>query len=173
MAPEQDPPLTLEFLARTRPLSVTATALLGLQVAGNLYEEIVTNPQAVAHPRPGALPGELETGSPVFFYMPWVAIGAGAAVLLRARHGAAAPRHVRRAWNAALVCLGVVATTKTALITRVNPLFRDPDQNPEHLRHQAQIWGVANAMAIAAGAAALALLTAVRRLPTTVAEEAR
>src|SRR3954452_9074579 len=109
MTSQLDPPLTPEFLARTRPLSVVATALLTLQVTGNLYEELVTNPQAAIDPRPGALPGALEVGSPLFFYMPWVAIGLGAAVALRWRHGAAAPRRMRRAWNAALACLGVVA----------------------------------------------------------------
>src|SRR3954454_7484309 len=113
--PDDEPPVTAEFLARTRPLSVAATVLLGLQVAGNLYEEVVSNAHAIADPRPGALPGELEAGSPLFFYMPWVAVGAGCAAALRVRHGAAAPRRVRRSWDGALGCLAVVAV-KAALI---------------------------------------------------------
>lgn len=163
--PHDDPPLTPEFLARTRPLSVAATALLTLQVTGNLYEEAVTNIQAITRPRPGAMPGELEAGSPVFFYMPWVAIGAGCAATLRIRHGAAAPKRVRRSWNGALACLCIVAAAKIPLVVTINPLFRDPKQDPELLRARARLWAWGNGLAVLAGGTAIALLTSARRLP--------
>jgi hypothetical protein len=79
-----------ELLERTRLLSATLMALLCMWLFGNLYEELVTNLQLIASPRPGTLVGEFAMGSPVYYYLPWtplcVVLQPGGVVGVRQRH---------------------------------------------------------------------------------------
>ncbi|GLW08100.1 hypothetical protein Misp01_32300 [Microtetraspora sp. NBRC 13810] len=151
------------LLRRTSALSVCITALLCMWLFGNLYEAIVWNPQLIADPRPGSLVGEFAAGSPVYYYLPWTPVSLVLAVVLRARFGRDAPPRVRRAWNAALGCLALGVFTKVALITRVNPTFRDAAVPAEVVRGQAVLWAFGNGLVIAVVTVAVVLLTAWRR----------
>ena len=53
------------LLRSTRWITISAVVLLSFQLYGNLYEEIVSNVRAIAHPVPGQLVGPLEPGSPL------------------------------------------------------------------------------------------------------------
>jgi hypothetical protein len=55
-------------------LTVVATVFLAQNVFGNLYEQNAAL-RSLVDPTPGALIGELELGSPLYYYMPWVLIG--------------------------------------------------------------------------------------------------
>lgn len=158
--------VTVEFLQRTRVLSVTATVLLSMWLFGNLYESIVWNPRLIADPRPGLLVGELAAGSPVYYYLPLTPVGVVLAVVLRVRFGAVAPSPVRRSWNAALVLLFVALAVKLVLITQVNPVFRDPAESAQTVREYALWWAGGNGVAVLTVAAALVLLTWWRRPAT-------
>jgi hypothetical protein len=159
----RDGQVTVEFLHRTRVLSVCATALASMWLFGNLYEAVVWNPQLIADPRPGSLVGEFAVGSPVYYYLPWTPVSVILAVILRLRFGAIAPPHVRRAWNGAIGCLIFAVLTKVFLITRVNPTFRDPTVSSQVVHDQAVVWAFGNGIAVVAVAAAVVLLTVWRR----------
>ncbi|RCG31706.1 hypothetical protein DQ384_09180 [Sphaerisporangium album] len=133
---------------------------------GNLYEELVTNPQLIANPRPGTLVGAFAVGSPVYYYLPWAPFCVVLAVVLRLRFGHSAPARVRRAWNGAIGSIAVGVVTKMILITQVNPVFRDPALSPEFVHNRAVWWAFGNGIAIIAVATALVLLTSSRRPPT-------
>ncbi|MCP3805276.1 hypothetical protein NLX83_39025 [Allokutzneria sp. A3M-2-11 16] len=156
--------MEIEVLRRTRKLSVALTALLGMWFFGNLYEQIVWNPQLLADPRPGSLVGELAWGSPVFYYLPWVPITFIAAAALRVRFGAAVPAGVRRAWNLGLGALAVGLAIKVVLVTRVNPVFRDAAATSAQVHDNAVVWAFANGVVVLAVAAALYFFTAWRRV---------
>lgn len=152
---------TASLLRRTRRLTVAVVVLLSIQLFGNLYEQLVTNVQTYADPRPGSV-GELDPGSPLFFYLPWVPLGLVLAVVLVAQLHRAAPAHVARRGRWALAALVVAVLAKAALISRVNPEFRREDIAVEEIQSLAVMWGVGNGIAVIAVAVALVLLTSWR-----------
>lgn len=166
MAEQQDPGKAsasgidgLLLLQRTRRLTVLTVVLLSVQLAGNLYEEVVTNVLALTRPLHYIWPDEFEPGSPVYFYIPWAAVGIVLAVVLAARLQRLAPARIaRHAW-VAIGLLGVNLAAKAFLIANVNPHFRDPNALPDEIRRFAVIWGVGNGIAILTVAAAIVLLT--------------
>lgn len=152
---------TASLLRRTRRLTVAVVVLLSIQLFGNLYEQLVTNVQSYADPRPGSV-GELDPGSPLFFYLPWVPIGLVLAVVLVVQLHRRAPAHVARRGRWALGALAVAVAAKAALISQVNPEFRREDIAAEEIQSLAVIWGVGNGIAVIAVAVALVLLTSWR-----------
>ena len=152
----------LTLLRSTRRLTVVVVVLLAVQLSGNLYEQVVTNVEMLAAPAVQGLVGELDAGSPLFFYLPWVPIGLVLSVVLVARLRAQAPADVARRAQAALVALGAAVAAKAALISQVNPQFRDPTNDPGTLRDAAVIWAIGNAIAIIAVATAIVLLVSWR-----------
>jgi hypothetical protein len=153
------PTAPLELLRRTRALTATTAALLAVQLYGNLYEQLVGNVATLAAPRPGALVGALAPGSPVYYYLPWVPLGVVLVVVLARRlPRLGAPPWVVRRLRRAVVAVGVAVAVKAALITRVNPLFRDPTVDAASLRGWAVTWAIGNGVAILAVATALVLL---------------
>jgi hypothetical protein len=52
-------------------LSRLVVPLLSMWFFGNLYEQVVWNPQLLADPRPGSLVGVFAAGSPIYYYLPW------------------------------------------------------------------------------------------------------
>ncbi|WP_344870290.1 hypothetical protein [Allokutzneria multivorans] len=156
--------MEIEVLRRTRALSVALTALLCMWFFGNLYEQIVWNPQLLADPKPGSLVGEFAAGSPVFYYLPWAPITFVAAVALRVKFGAAVPETVRKKWNWGLGALGVGLAVKVMLVTRVNPVFRDATATSAEVHDNAVIWAFSNGVVVLSVAAALHCFTAWRRV---------
>lgn len=96
------------LLRRTRRLTVVVVLLLSVQLFGNLYEQLVTNVQTYTDPHPGSI-GEVEPGSPLFFYLPWVPIGLVTSVVLVIHLHRLAPRPVARRGRWALASLGVAS----------------------------------------------------------------
>ena len=145
------------LLQTTRPLSTTAAAFLAAQLFGNLYEEVVGNPATIAAPHVGALVGELAPGSPLYYYLPWAPLGVVLTAILAVRLSRlTAPTWVRRHVQRALAALIIAITAKTALITTINPRFRDPNSTTEAVRGWAITWAFGNGITILAVAAALA-----------------
>lgn len=146
----------VSLFRRTRGLTAVAVGLLALQLFGNLYEEVVTNPAVIADPLPGRSVDELAPGSPLYYYMPWVAVGVAVVVALFVR--------VRRSGQSGsdlMMALGgvvVTAAAKVVLITSVNPTFRDPLVAPNDLRATAIVWGIGNGVAILAVGFAIAMI---------------
>lgn len=151
----------VDLLRSTRRLTIAVVVLLSVQLFGNLYEEVVTNVATYARPRTGAV-GELEAGSPLFFYLPWVPVGLVLAVVLVVRLNRHAPRVVARRGRWALAFLVVAVAAKAVLISQINPQFRREDIALEHVSSLAVQWGVFNAVAIVAVAMALLLMTSWR-----------
>ncbi len=139
--------------------SKLVTALLCMSLFGNLYEQIVWNPQLLADPRPGSVPGVFAAGSAVYYYLPWAPLGIVLAVVMRVRFLTTAPDRVKRAWNVALGCLAVGIAVKLLLITRVNPVFRDPAATRDHVYDTAVLWAFGNGVAVLTFAAAVLLIT--------------
>ena len=152
---------TVALLRRTRWITISAVVLLSFQLYGNLYEEIVSNLRAIAHPVPGQLVGPLEPGSPLYFYLPWVPIGLVLAFVLtwRLRH---APRWITRRLRAACWALLLAVAVKVYLIGWVNPTARDATASAATTRDSAILWAVPNGVAILAVATALILLVSWR-----------
>lgn len=140
-------------------------ALLSMWLFGNLYEQIVMNPQLLADPRPGSLVGTFAPGSVVYYYLPWVPLGVVLAIITRVRLHRSSPDRVKRTWNAALGCLAVALVVKVLLITRVNPVFRDPTVTRDVVHDNAVIWAFGNGVAVLTVAAALLLITSHRAQP--------
>jgi hypothetical protein len=134
---------------------------------GNLYEELVTNLQLIANPRPGTLVGEFAVGSPVYYYLPWTPLCVILLVILRVRFGRSAPARVRRAWNGAIGFIAFAVIAKVFLITQVNPVFRSLAVSSEVVHNRAAWWAFGNGIVIIAVAAAVVLLALCRR-PDTV-----
>lgn len=134
------------------------TGLLCMSLFGNLYEQIVTNPQLLADPRPGTVVGVFAAGSPVYYYLPWVPLGLVLAVVVRVRMPDTTPQRAKRAWNAALGCLAVGVAVKILLITLVNPVFRDPAATRDHVHDTAVLWAFGNGIAVLTFAAAILLI---------------
>jgi len=152
---------TVALLRRTRWITISAVVLLSFQLYGNLYEEIVSNLRAIAHPVPGQLVGPLEPGSPLYFYLPWVPIGLVLAFVLtwRLRH---APRWITRRLRAACWALLLAVAVKVYLIGWVNPTARDATASAATTRDSAILWAVPNGVAILAVATAVILLVSWR-----------
>jgi hypothetical protein len=147
------------LLRATRPVSTTAAAFLALQLFGNIYEEVVSNPANIADPRVGGLVGELAPGSPLYYYLPWAPLGVVLAGILAVRLSRlGAPVWVRHRVRWAGAALGVAVVAKVVLISSVNPRFRDPGSTVEAVRSWAAVWAFGNGVAILAVAAALTLL---------------
>jgi F0F1-type ATP synthase membrane subunit c/vacuolar-type H+-ATPase subunit K len=119
---------------------------------GNLYEQIVWNPQLLADPRPGSLVGVFAAGSPIYYYLPWGPLGVVLAVVTRA------PRP-------ALGCLAVSVAMKVLLITQVNPVFRDPAVSREVVHDNAVLWAFGNGVVVLTVAAAILLVQRAQRSP--------
>ncbi|WP_439659264.1 hypothetical protein ACSHWB_43935 [Lentzea sp. HUAS TT2] len=126
--------------------------LLCMWLFGNLYEQIVWNPQLLADPRPGSLVGVFAAGSPVYYYLPWGPLGVVLAV-------------VTRAPLPALGCLAVSVVMKVLLITQVNPVFRDPAVSREVVHDNAVLWAFGNGVVVLTVAAAILLVQRARRSP--------
>ena len=157
------------LLQTTRPLSTTAAAFLAVQLFGNLYEEVVGNPATIAAPHVGALVGELAPGSPLYYYLPWAPLGVVLTAILAVRLSRlTAPTWVRRRMQRALAALIIAIAAKTALITTINPRFRDPNSTTEAVREWAITWAFGNGITILAVAAALALLLSWRARILTI-----
>lgn len=157
------------LLSSTRRLTVAATVLLGFQLYGNLYEEVVGNPAAIARPTPGALVGPLSPGSPLFFYLPWVPVGIVLVFVLAFRARRAGPPWVARRLTGACCALLVAVAVKVYLIGWLNPTARDAGIPVDVVRATAIQWAVFNGIAILAVATALVLLLSWR---TTYIERA-
>jgi hypothetical protein len=123
---------------------------------GNLYEQVVWNPQLLADPRPGSLVGVFAAGSPVFYYLPWAPIAVVLAVITRA------PRP-------ALGLLAVSVAAKILLITQVNPVFRDPAGSREDVHSHAVLWAFGNGIVVITVAAAILLIQRAQRTPASPA----
>jgi hypothetical protein len=147
----------IDLLRDTRRLTIAVTVLLTVQLSGNVYEELVTNVRTYAEPRPASV-GELEAGSPLFFYLPWVPLGLVLAVVLVVRLHRLAPPSVARRGRWALASIAVAVTAKAYLIAQVNPEFRRTDIPLDEVRDNAVVWGIVNGMAIIAIAVAMTLL---------------
>ncbi len=162
------------LLRHTRALSTAAAACLALQLFGNVYEQVVPNLANLTDPRVGGLVGALAPGSPLYYYLPWAPLGVVLVAVLAARLGRlGAPRWVVRRVRAALGVLAVAVVAKVALITTVNPRFRDPDATVESVRSAAVTWAYGNGVAVVAVAAALVLLLSWRaRLVDTATDTA-
>ena len=106
--------------------------------------------------------GELDPGSPLFFYLPWVPIGLGLAVVLTIRLHRLAPAAVARSARWAMAWLAVAVIAKAGLISQVNPQLRRTDLPADELRELAVVWAFGNGLAIVAVATALELLVAWR-----------
>lgn len=151
----------LRLIRRTRRLTVAVVLLLSVQLSGNLYEQLVSNVATYADPRPGAV-GELDPGSPLFFYLPWVPLGLLLACVLTVRLHRLAPAWVARRARWALVALAVAVAAKAVLIREINPELRRDDISLEQVRELAVWWWVGNGVAIVAVAAALTLIVSWR-----------
>jgi F0F1-type ATP synthase membrane subunit c/vacuolar-type H+-ATPase subunit K len=123
---------------------------------GNLYEQIVWNPQLLADPRPGSLVGVFAAGSPIYYYLPWGPLGVVLAVVTRAP------------WPA-LGCLAVSVAMKILLITQVNPVFRDPAVSRDVVHDNAVLLAFGNGVVILAVAAAILLVQRAQRRPASPA----
>jgi len=152
---------TVALLRETRWITIAAVVLLSFQLYGNLYEEIVSNVHAIAHPVPGQLVGPLEPGSPLYFYLPWVPIGLVLVFVLtwRLRH---APRWISRRLRGACGALLLAVAVKVYLVGWVNPTARDATVSATATRDSAILWAVPNGVAILAVATALVLLVSWR-----------
>jgi hypothetical protein len=117
---------------------------------GNLYEQVVWNPQLLADPRPGSLVGVFAAGSPIYYYLPWGPLGVVLAVATRAP------------WPA-LGCLAVSVGLKVLLITQVNPVFRDPAVSRDVVHDHAVLWAFGNGIVVVTVAAAILLVQRARR----------
>jgi hypothetical protein len=155
-------PGIVHLLRSTRRLTVSVVLLLSLQLIGNLYEELVSNVRALADPGGQPTVGELDAGSPLFFYLPWVPIGLGLAVMLTIRLHRLAPAAVARSARWAMAWLAVAVIAKAVLISQVNPQLRRTDLPGEELFQLAIAWAFGNGLAIVAVASALVLLVAWR-----------
>ncbi|MCR3749084.1 hypothetical protein [Lentzea californiensis] len=130
-------------------LSRPVVPLLGMWLLGNLYEQVVWNPQLLADPRPGSLVGVFAAGSPIYHYLPWAPL----AVVLTV---------VTRAPKPALGCLAVSVAMKILLITQVDPVFRDPSVSRDVVHDNAVLWAFGNGVVIIAVAATILLVQRAR-----------
>jgi hypothetical protein len=152
----------IDLLSSTRRLTVAAVVLLGFQLYGNLYEELVTNVAAIARPTPGGLVGPLDAGSPMFFYLPWVPVGLVLVFVLAVRIHRSGPRWVARRVAGACGALVVAVAVKVYLIGWLNPTARDRGVVAEEVRATAIRWAVLNGIAVLAVATALVLIVSWR-----------
>ncbi|GLZ35282.1 hypothetical protein Lesp02_74690 [Lentzea sp. NBRC 105346] len=123
--------------------------LLSMWFFGNLYEQIVWNPQLPADPRPGSLVGVFAAGSPIYYYLPWGPLGVVLAVVTRAP------------WPA-LGCLAVSVMAKILLITQVNPVFRDAAVTRAVVHDHAVLWAFGNGVVVVSVAVAILLIQRAR-----------
>jgi hypothetical protein len=131
-------------------LSRLVVPLLSMWFFGNLYEQVVWNPQLLADPRPGSLVGVFAAGSPIYYYLPWGPLAVVLAVSTRAP------------WPA-LASLGVSVALKVLLITQVNPVFRDPAATRDVVHDHAVLWAFGNGIVLLTVAVAILLIQRARR----------
>ena len=133
--------------------------LLSMWFFGNLYEQVVWNPQLLADPRPGSLVGVFAAGSPVYYYLPWGPLAVVLAI-------------VTRVSLPALGFLAVSVAMKILLITQVNPVFRDPLATRDDVHHHAVLWAFGNGVVVIAVAAAILLIQRAQRAQRSPASPA-
>ena len=160
-------PIDVHLLRSTRSLTTWVVALLCLWGFGTLYELNGALGALVRGPKPGALVGAFDAGSPCYYFVPASPLALVLSVVLafRTRHTSIAGR------TAAAAGLVTVAACATAvLVSSVNPQFRDPQA--EGLGTLTLIWLAGNTLRIACVAAAVSLLLSWRRIEqiTTTAE---
>ena len=135
--------VTPELLRRTRVSAGLSALLIAHWLFGNLYEEVVTAPQALLDPEPGALIGAFALGSPFWYYGPTLpaAVALVWILALRLRRGdrpggfGAAGAGRPATWSLrAAVAVTLAAVAKVTLIVLVNPTFRDPNVSAEQVR---------------------------------------
>ncbi|ANZ41343.1 hypothetical protein BBK82_40660 [Lentzea guizhouensis] len=136
------------------------TALLSMWFFGNLYEQLVWNPQLLADPRPGSLIGVFAPGSPFYYYVPWSQLAVVLAVVVWFRLPRNSP--ARRRWTVALGFLIASVAAKVVLITQVNPVFRDPAVSREVVHDNAVVWAFGNGFVVLTVGVALLLITSQR-----------
>lgn len=150
------------LLRETRRLSAFASVFLGLQLFGNLYEEIVSNVRMLVAPHPSDQVSALSAGSPMYYYLPWAPLGVVLAVALAFRLSKNAPAWVNHRMHWALGFLLLAVLVKVYLVSTINPHFRDASVAPGLLHALAIKWAVLNGLAIVAVAAALWMILAWR-----------
>lgn len=161
----------LALLRRTQALTAGTVLVVAHWLFGNLYEQVVTVPPALTEPRPGALVGPLDLGSPLFYYTPLsipLALTLVWVLAVRVRRSVPSGDDRRAAvlgTRMAAVAVTAAAALKVLLITTVNPGFRDATVTPEVLREQTILWLVGNGSVVLLLAGALVGVLAWRRLP--------
>lgn len=152
-------PVDARLVRSTRPLTTGVVALLCWWGFGNLYEFNGALGALVRGPKPGALMGALEPGSPFYYYVPASPLALVLSVILgvRTRH---TPIAGRTAGAAGLVTVAAGATA--LLVTSVNPTFRDPQA--EGLGKLTVIWLAGNTLRMVCVAGAVSLLLSWRRI---------
>ncbi|AWS45956.1 hypothetical protein [Streptosporangium sp. 'caverna'] len=116
---------------------------------GNLYEAVTVIPWLATLP-PGSMAGQLEIGSPLFYFLPvvifllvlvWVLV----IRLIRGGADRIMPGSVRSVRGAALL-VTLAGITTAILVTTVNPAFHDPTATIDAIRATLVIWEVGNAL---------------------------
>ena len=152
-------PIDVHLVRSTRPLTTAVVALLCWWGFGNLYEFNGALGALIRGPKPGALVGAFDAGSPFYYFVPASPLALVLSVMLgvRTRH---TPIAGRTAGAAGLVTVAASATA--LLVSSVNPKFRDP--RAEGLRELTVVWLAGNTLRMACVAGAVSLLLSWRRI---------
>ncbi|MDP9849999.1 hypothetical protein [Streptosporangium lutulentum] len=143
---------------------------------GNLYEAVTVIPWLATLP-PGSAAGQLEIGSPLFYFLPiavCLLVLAWALVIRLVRGGAdrVMPGSVRSAGTAA-VLVTLAGVTTVMLVTTVNPAFHDTTATVDAVQTTLLIWEIGNALRMTLMASAAVCLLAWRiRLADVAAVQA-
>ncbi len=159
-------PVDAHLVRSTRPLTTGVVALLCWWGFGNLDEFNGAVGALVRGPKPGALMGALDAGSPFYYYVPASPLALVLSVVLgvRTRH---TPIAGRTAGAAGLVTVAAGATA--VLVTSVNPRFRDPRAGG--LNTLTVVWLAGNTLRMACVAGAVSLLLSWRRIERVTTTE--
>jgi len=152
-------PIDTDLVRSTRPLTTGVVALLCWWGFGNLYEFNGALGALVRGPKPGALVGAFDAGSPFYYFVPASPLALVLSLILgvRTRH---TPIAGRTAGAAGLVT--VAAGVTAVLVSSVNPKFRDP--RAEGLSALTVVWLAGNTLRMACVAGAVSRLLSWRRI---------